>query len=183
MINLLPPDGKKALRTEYYLRVATTYSFLVGIALAITAALLLPTYFYVRFQSAALSASAAAEGREAETFAAIERAVTEANALSELYNESPRYVPLSEIVAELTSLSGRGVTLQSFTLGRSGETFPTFTIVGTAENRNALVEFRNRVEAHEYFASVDLPLSTLARDVNIPFQVNVTPAAVIVNPL
>jgi len=174
MINLLPPDGKRALRTQYWMRVVATYGSLIGFALAITTALLLPTFFHVRFQSDALDLSAHETSSEADDFAYVEAAIGRANAISELLIETAEHVPPSAVINEIEFLADSRALITTIDITTNAGAVSRVTMAGVAPDRGALVSFRDAVEAHEYFSAMNLPLSTLARDTDISFQVELT---------
>ena len=59
-------------------------------------------------------------------------------------------------------------------LSRDGESVREISISGTAASRQALADFRNRLREEDGVESVDLPISNLAKDRDIPFELTVT---------
>lgn len=179
MINLLPPEGKKQVSKNYWFRVLSVYFTLFGSAFFVTSALLLPTYFYVSYQIDALSNAMSNE--EAESFKRIEASIAEANDISELLLNTPNAVNDTEIINEILNFSGGLVSIDSIKIQKNNRKVNEVIVSGAANNRSSLVAFRDSVEQHKFFKEVNLPLSNLAKDQDIPFSLTLEPSDLLKN--
>ncbi len=177
MINLLPPEGKKRVIKNYWLRVFSVYFTLLGSAFFVTLALLLPTYFYVSYQIDALGTSISNE--DAESLKKIETSITDANNISELLLHTPHVVNDTKIINEITSFSDGLVSIGTIKIQKKDRKVTEVTVSGRALNRSSLVSFRDSAEQHEFFDKVNLPLSNLAKDQDIPFSLTLEPSDVL----
>lgn len=177
MINLLPPAGKKQIVQLYWLRVAVVYFFLVTAVALITVALILPTYFFVGFQTHSLSSYISESGIAPDALQEIEDAIAEANTLGALLIDTPTFVTTAEIITVIEDIARDQVSITSVTVERDEIGKVTnIEVTGTAPSRAMLVEYRDAITAHAYFAEVNLPISNLAKDQNVPFLLELTPS-------
>ena len=177
MINLLPPEGKKKVHINYWLRVTTVYMTLLAVALLISTALLLPTYFYISYQIQAYSETLSND--EEKSIKQIEADITKANQVSGLLLKTPQITKDSELLDEIQLLSEQQVFISNITIRKKDRTFSEIVVNGVAKDRNSLVEFKNKAESHRFFKDVNLPLSNLAKDSDISFSLSLVPTDVL----
>lgn len=177
MINLLPPEGKKRVLRNYWLRVSSVYFMLLGSAFFITAALLLPTFFYVSYQIQALGNSITEA--DVESLKKIETSISDANVISELLLSTPEVVHDSEIINEVITFSNNLVSVGTIRIQKNNRKVTEVTVNGTARDRSSLVSFKNNAEQHRFFDEVNLPLSNLAKDQDIPFSLTLEPSDIL----
>lgn len=175
MINLLPPEGRSLVKREYWLRVASAYAVLVTIASLVTIAVLLPTYFHVAFQINTVIEDIANVG-SAEDYARLEGEIKTANAISSLLVKSTAPIPATTIIAKIKELAETANTIEGISISTKEGVVDSIVVTGTARTRSALVGLRDRIEAHELFETVELPISNLAKDENIPFSLTIKPS-------
>lgn len=176
MINLLPPAEKQRMKKEYKLRVFTVYFFFIGTALLIALVLLLPSYFLANViegdakrEVAILENSSESTEREeinAELLLIKERlrAITKVEDRTELY----------EVIDTIANVGGNSISISSISYSRGfdGE-HSTLLLGGIALTRDGLLAFTKTLEENELFAEVNLPVSSLAQDQNIEFNIDV----------
>lgn len=175
MINLLPPEGRSLVKREYWLRVVSAYAILLTIASVITIVILLPTYFHVAFQINTVIEDIANTG-SAEDYARLEGEIKTANAISGLLVKSTTPIPATTIIAELKELAETTNNIEGITITTKEGVVDSIVVTGIAQTRSALVGMRDRIEAHEHFETVELPISNLAKDENIPFSLIIKPS-------
>jgi hypothetical protein len=175
MINLLPPEGRSLVKREYWLRVLSAYAVLLTVAFVITIVVLLPTYFHVAFQINTVIEDIANVG-SAEDFARLEGEIKTANAISSLLVKSTAPIPATTIIAEIKKLAEATNTIEGITISTKEGVVDSVVVTGSAKTRSTLVGMRDRIEAHEYFETVELPISNLAKDENIPFSLTIKPS-------
>lgn len=167
--NLLPPSTKRALRTRYYLRVLTVFSFMAAACLVAGSIALVPAYVartstagMLETELADLRAQLEAEGVDRDSIAEMSELVGQLTAYSQ-----PR---ATEQLATVESYAD-GLLLSSyvFDLARN-----TVTVEGVSPTRNALVTFADSLEADAMVLSVSLPLSSLAAREDVSFELSAT---------
>ncbi|MEL6805041.1 MAG: hypothetical protein AAFO91_14800 [Bacteroidota bacterium] len=180
MINLIPHSARAQIKTEYWLRAVTVWSFMLAFALLLIFALQLPTYVLVISLDEALrtqiNTAAATQGE----FADLEQQVIDTNNLVvHLTEQEQQTVRFSELMYELDAISPAAVQLMQFDMRRADGRIEAIEVVGRANSRTALSNYRDRVEAHELFGAAELPISNLAKDSDIPFSMTITMAEII----
>lgn len=182
MTNLLPAQGKKRLKQQYWMRVATVFFIVAGIGFLVSAATLLPTYFYISFQSNALKNASAAHQADTLSFREMDDAIELANDISVALTADQEYINVNEVQKEIIAFSEGLATINNISIAK--EEYVTSVVVsGVAFDRESLVEFRDKAEAHRFFTYVKLPLSNLAKDQDIPFSLTLEPSETLMNPL
>lgn len=173
MINLIPPAARKGVVTEYWVRVATVWMFLLGTALILVAVMQSPAYVLVKLQLNAFSDGVAEATLQEEEFQAGQAAIKDAHQLSSLLLDTTQSTSFVTISQALNELAGEEITVSGIDMGRSEGQISTLAITGTAATREGLSSYRNRIEAHELFSEVFLPLSNLAKEEDILFQITI----------
>ena len=175
MINLIPPQAKRAITKEYWLRVAVVWLLLVGTALACVAVMKIPAYALINAQANALeqefAAGAVGRAESQSSEDAIKLANTQARHLADVSSSTP----FSVFIRELDQLSGGGVEISNFDMGRDDGVVSRITVSGIADRRSDLTRFNDVIEAHPLFVEAELPISNLAKDREIKFSISVTP--------
>lgn len=80
----------------------------------------------------------------------------------------------SVLLEKAISLSPKGIRLTSF-LWTKTEEGANLSVAGVARDRQTLLSFQNRLNNSGYFSNATLPISNLARDKNIDFQIKFSP--------
>lgn len=183
MINLLPPEGKKRVLTNYWIRVASVFLVLIGCSFLITTALLLPTYFYLSFQGNALSRNFTTVEAGSETYATLEKEINLANDISDVLLDEKIYIDVTEVTDQVMGFTSDKISISSVSISKTDGYISEVRVIGRAADRSSLLGFRDTVEAHELFSEVDLPLSDLAKDQDIPFSLKLEPSDLMKTPL
>jgi len=173
MINLIPPSAQKEVKKEYALRVATVLLSLIASACMIVVILCVPVYVLIRSQLDAFLSEYTQAHSESETYKDAEAAIVEANNTAQLLSLGHKDITLGEIVGELKELSGTDIAITETLLSRTADGLAPMSIKGTASSRLALTAFQTKLEDHPQFKNVVLPLSNLARDKDIVFNITV----------
>jgi hypothetical protein len=176
MINLIPPGAQKQVKREYWLRVFTVWVILIASACVMIATLYMPVYVLVKSQLDAYLQAYTQASVESESFKDSEKAVEKANDIAELLSAANKALPFSTVIYELEEVSRQyKITITEFVLLRDDGKLQPIVLRGTALSRLDLTSFRDAVEAHELFKSVELPLSNLAKDKDITFSITIEP--------
>ncbi len=172
MINLIPPEGHKQVRREYLSRVAAVFALLVTGALVGGACLLLPSYILLSYQLKAQVESAASPEVESE-YADASRALADTSQLAKRLSAPAGSINTSEILAHVNTNLSAEVALTAFSVSRAGEKVAV-TARGTAQTRESLRKFVETLKRDAFFMDARVPVSDLARDVDLSFTLTLT---------
>ncbi len=174
MINLIPPEGHKAVKREYILRVGATLAFLFGWVAIFLGIALVPTYVLIDAQIDTFVLEEATEEVKEESFKKAQEEVhTIETVLTQLKTDTSKVLP-SVVIAEIQKQSPSNVTFRQFSIDEVGGIIEKVQIQGIAPTRESLARLKNVLEASEMFNTAEVPLADLARDVELPFAITVT---------
>lgn len=174
MINLIPPEGATLVRWEYLLRVAVVWFTLLACTAAIVALTLVPTYVLLYARADALSVAYTRLMKDdEEVYRAAQKSIQDANALAGQLSRPAVTVTPSHIFGRISEQLPEDVTLGGFLYTYDG-TGPSLQVAGTADTREALVHFRDMLERDPLFVDAVVPVSSLAKDVLVPFTMTLT---------
>lgn len=174
MINLIPADAKKHLVREYWIRSVTVWFFLWTFVLVLGIALLVPSFVLLNLQVKAYSDSAETADEKNANFEAVAKELEQASKTAAALGEYFSYTPMTAYIELLRGFESSAVSITQVGLERTGTEIGLVTLTGIAEDRQALAAFRNRMLEHELIETVDLPISNLAKDRQIPFELTIT---------
>lgn len=175
MINLIPPDARTQVKREYWTRVISVWMMLAATAFVMITLLRVPVFVLVSSQLNAFADSYERAASEDLQFKESEELIVEANEIGRLLSESNESRFFSAIITKLDELSGEGITISSISIERTDDIVSAVSVIGFAETRFSLASFKDRIEADPYFESAALPLSNLAKDKDIPFNIAIKP--------
>lgn len=174
MINLIPPQAKKGVVREYWLRVVSVWFYTWSAALLGGVLIMVPAYVLINSQVSVYQESAKSASAKVANFGDVSKSLTASSLQASKLLTGFRQSLISERISTLRSLEKPGVTISEFAITRTDEAYEPIQVSGTAENRQALAAFRDRLLALPDVASVDLPISNLAKDRDIQFSLTVT---------
>lgn len=174
MINLIPQKAKRNLSIEYWIRVVSVWFTTWAVSLCIGASVLLPTYVLIGSQIDVYEASATAASEKVADYENVSTALVQASLQAKMIMSEMRAPLFSEYITLFEELQGEDVSLTQVSMDRNGGEVSPVALNGVADNRQSLASFRDRLLASEEVVSVDLPISNLARDKDIPFTLTVT---------
>ena len=175
MANLIPTEAKKTIVTEYWLRVVVTWAYLIGTGLLIVALLKAPALWAIESQLQAYSGAYDSAQEKVETIKTSQITIEEANDLAALLANSASTTSSVAVLETLDTIAGTDVIISGFRLSKDDKKVININITGVAKTRTALADFRTNIEAHEYFKKADLPISNLAKESDIAFNIDITP--------
>ena len=170
MINLLPPKAKKYLIVEYRLRLLSILMLIVAFACLMALALSFPTSILLSRQTETLLANSDLNRELGEERVRIARELSDTRTLINHLSKEIKTKPYSEIISSLDGMAGVGVSLDQFSFDNRNK----LIISGIATSRAELSSFKGRLEERSDFKSVELPLSSLVKDVDLPFSITIT---------
>ncbi len=166
-LNLLPEEKKERLLALLRFLFIKNILEIVIIICAIMAAALIWGWFLLagEYQNLSVSASLVDRG-----FTSRNQDIRRANKVIRAVERSSQgYAPVLDKFLELADALPPGIKLNSLNLNREAS---NMSLVGTALNRQALLDFRETLKKFFWIASVEAPESLLEQKENINFELN-----------
>lgn len=188
MIDLLPTSEKSAIRKEYRLRVLTVSLGLLSSVFAAMVISLLPTYLLTVSRYDAFLAESQSDETQSRISQVkdMELMVRDTNKKIDILKEGTAVIRVQDIVGEILESKGAGLTITSLAYDSGGVTSkrgkedivtpPTLVIQGSASDRAALLSFKETLSQKKEFGAVDLPISSLVKETNLSFSINISMA-------
>ena len=181
MANLTTEKQKKAIRTDYYVRLFSV-SLIVPIALLgiFLLAYVIPYYISVSKKDLKVAEQfnsvISVENKEnvGESVSKIVTETVDEMKVSELYS-SASLVP-SVYFSKIISNKNSSIQINSLSFSTPKPGQGQFVVDGSSKNREGLVAFIQDLKSKAGFVSVDSPVSDFAKDSNIAFTLNITAA-------
>ncbi len=178
-MNLLPDTEKNLLKKGLLLRFAVLVAIMVTIALVINFVALAPAYILARVKLLdAVSKPELADGEVAETSPDLLLGLpTEISAKLKIMEANIPKQTLVEIFDGVGKVMPEGVMVSSVSfsdhVGPSEKNSKKIDIAGVALDRKSLIDFSEALKTISFITSVDLPVSNLAKDRNLPFTIKI----------
>lgn len=174
-MNLLPKQHKEDLRKGFKLRFLITALFVVSAAFCLGLIMLLPAYFLTPGRFIEMASENFYLDDDAPLASEIlvqpERIDAKLKFLQAHLSQPASTEIFSGIVLALPS----GVSLDSIALSRgTGEKGTIVSVSGNAPSRESLVTFSSALRESGLFAEVDVPVSNLAKDRDLPFSIEMS---------
>lgn len=173
MINLLPLAVKKKITKEYWVRVVSVWFFILSIALVLVSLLLLPVYVLIGSQISVYETTASEVAAKVEDFDVSAVPLAKANSQAQKLFELRKVKHFSDLVNDFNSLENVGLEISSLKFERDNGLVKNAYLSGTAKSRKDLSDFRAELVSMPEVKSVDLPISNLAKDRDIDFDLTV----------
>lgn len=175
--NLMPSERQRALKRDYYLRLAVVVALFVSAITAIAMALLAPTYVFLtesihaKKQQLASIESSYSSASDKTLSARLNALAAQADSLIALSKEKS----VGALVRSLLAISRPGISLSGIGyVPATAKTPGTLTIRGTAWTRDALRNYQLAIQDAPFAQTVDLPVSAFAQNSDISFTITVT---------
>ncbi len=176
IINVLPISEKKLLRKEYALRLATVSFCLFSILSIVATLLLLPSYTFSQSKAATLEAQVSDFNLSHPELSEndLRKIISEINQTLIILDagKSKRIVSV-DVFNTILSLRPLGVRFSQVFYMEDGDGKGTLEIRGNAIDRTALKALETAFESDPHIASVDLPVSSFTKRINIDFVLKV----------
>lgn len=174
MINLIPASAKKSLIQEYWLRVVSVWFLLWATTLLVGVFILVPSYVLLDSQVSAYKDSAESASEKIANYKKVSDELTRSGKLAATMKENFALGYVSDYVTLFRNLEHSGITISEIGIERTDKDISPIRISGVATNRQALAAFRDRALEEEQITAVDLPISNLTKDKDIPFEITAT---------
>jgi len=174
MINLIPPEAKNKIIIEYWTRVVSVWSAAITAALIAGICILVPTYVLITIQIGTNESSSKAASEKVSEYESFTKELANANQKAKVISDSANDTPISNLIYMIRSYESSEVTVSKVAMSRIKGGFDPIVVSGEARSRQALAAFRDKLLAEPNVAAVDLPISNLAKDKDIQFNLTVT---------
>ena len=174
MNTLLPPAYQTAFRREKIARLIFSCGMLFVVVLLVGIVCMAPSYFVLVLSRGEVLRQLAAEEEalKRKEITSVEAAIDTVNAKLSILekNESRRYL-FSSILSPLVNQVFPGVKISSIELRRGADNGFMLALQGTADTRDNLLAYINRLKASREISSLDAPISNVLKENNISFYV------------
>lgn len=186
MIDLLPTAEKNAIRKEYRLRVFAVCLGMLFLALAAAVFSFLPTYLFTLFRYESFLTESESDETQSRISQAKEKETTvrDTNKKIDLLKSGASSPHVKDIFLEILESKTAGVAITGLSYDHGGVLSkkgkdeavspPTIGIQGKSSDRTALLAFRDALAQKKEFNSVDLPISSLVKDTELSFSINIS---------
>lgn len=174
MINLIPPEGHKMIRREYFLRVGSTILFLFSSVIVCLTIALVPRYVLIDAQIKTTEAGSNQEGINNDVYVAVEKEVSDVNSVLSQFKMVSAPILSSTVIEQIRSTAPTSIIFETFVVNSTGDHIDAVQISGVAPTREALAELKSDLEASSMFEKAEVPIADLVRDNNLPFTITVT---------
>ncbi len=187
MINLIPNEEKKKMEKDFLCRLAAFSLLMLGSSVLVGLFLLLPSYVLSSIQASSVAdkiklqeAENAFSESDMNTLQTVETLRKKIAVVEEA--EKNKNIFSRTVLDEILSRRTGGIKIigvyykneASTPAGKDGRG-EIVNVAGTAADREALIRFRESLEAGAAFSKVELPISNLVRASNITFTLTLTP--------
>lgn len=172
MINLIPSSAKKHIIREYWLRVISVWFFILAGVFFILSSLLIPVYTLIDSRVSVYAESGEKALSDAKSYNLSSVPLVLANKEAKLILLLKDQVRFSEFVETLSKLQNQGITIDSFEFQKTATGVAPINISGKALTRQSLAIFRENLLQNPLIETVDLPISNLAQDRDINFNIS-----------
>lgn len=174
MINLLPQNEKILIQKEYRLRLLAVWLIFIFIGTLICLVLLTPSFVLSLYELDVQNQFTTKEPNQ-PVGANPQAVLATADSLLAALTPASSSVPtMPSAIIDLINGDRNGNTITSFLFSQNASNTPVVTIQGTAQSRDSLLAMSRALQQESAVAAVDLPVSDLAMDSNIPFSIEVT---------
>ncbi len=175
MINLIPPQARKQVRIEYWVRVVSVWMLLLAVASFICALLLIPSLVLIQSQLKAFEGAYKTASDQNDAYKALEKEVRDANTIARQLVSIDVTPLFTQFITDIENTAAKKVVLRSIDGKRNEEGFvEEIKVSGVAPTRTSLVAFKEELTKLDAFESVHLPLSNLAKDKDASFNIVIT---------
>jgi len=173
MSNLLPKQEKQALVKLYRKRFVAVVLIFIACAAIMGSILILPAFFLAETTERALTEKLAMLNQQetSELQRSLGQSVGDINMKLGVFKENIKSSPLiADFIDPMLSVKSPSIHLTHFTYAvdaTSGKV--TMDISGTADTRQALTAFAERVRVLDGIAEVTVPITSFIKDQNVTF--------------
>ncbi len=174
--DLLPPERKRALRRDYFLRVGVVSLSMATALVAVYSVLLIPSYLFLSSTAKTKSARLAelthslAASDEVQLSTRLAALSKDAGTLLALGSEPSVTGQFSALLA----VARPGITISQIAYTPPSASAGQIVVSGVAVTRDSLRQYQIALQAAPFATSADLPVSAYAQNADIPFAITIT---------
>ena len=174
---LLPDEEIKELRKEYRVRLFIISLFFISLAIVVGILSLFPAYMSVYSpESWALTRSDEVQvNKQVVSTEDMQKELVLAQQAIAKLTAGEDGTSYSDIIQDILAHRSAGIFITSFEMSRvvGTSTTPDITVSGKASSREALIDFKKRLEGDVKFKKVELPVSDLAKSKDVKFSLKI----------
>lgn len=169
-LNLIPPEKKKEIAKSNHLKLVIGTEFFLTLIIVCFFGVLL-SLRYILSLSYEARANFLAKGRETEQYERImyfdEQFKKINKQVSAVISVKKDQLFWSFLLEKLSQLVFSGIEINTLDTNDY-----LVSIIGTANSRNDLILFKEKLESEKCFSDIDLPISDLVNKDNVEFQID-----------
>ncbi len=174
MSNLLPRSSKRAVITEYRVRLGASWLFMLAIVFFLTAWMLLPTYIFVSTELHTAEGAFQKQSKDTTTtYDSTLKAIREANSIGARLAKNNVDVEVTDVIRQVNKELGLNVRFVGFSFTRQGTGAPQIQLRGIANTRDDLSQFIGRLKTNPFIADATVPFAELAQATNAAFTATI----------
>jgi len=176
MFKLLTEEGGRKVAREYAVRRAICLLLALVLVLTVGNIGLLPSYVLsnARQNEALERTRIMSNSEEGGSDASLQVWLGETNHKLQVLSPALDTDRPSDFIKTILDQKAAGITITGFLWVRAKDKI-ALSVNGVAASRQSLVTFENRINSSKYFSEVALPISNLAKDRDIDFQIKFSP--------
>jgi hypothetical protein len=177
-MNLLPNKEKETLKKNLKLRFLILALFLLSISFLLGLIMLLPSYFLALGNLSKISLeNSLSTLKNDDTVKTILNLPQEINSKLKLLQANSKSVSVTDTVSKIIKYLPAGVKLNSVSFAKNqnykDKDGTVVMVSGVALSRDSLVLFASSLKESGLFSDVEVPVSSLTKDRNLPFSMNI----------
>ncbi len=174
MYKLLPETAREKVRGEYLLRRTVVMVSALILVLVVTMVGLFPSYVLSKARQKEVSEKALfPEPTDSESADDLDKWLADINLKLKVLSPKLDADRPSLLMLEVINVKGSGVRLTGFNWVKM-EGSGTLSVTGVAQDRQSLLSFETKLKDSGQFSSVALPVSNLAKDRDINFELKLS---------
>ena len=163
------------IKREYLLRVGAVYCFLFSIVCVLIIVALIPMYVLVRAEINDVTLDAEREQGTALSLQNVDTTIAITNSVLAQLSTSEQPFIVSIAIDEIQKLAPAGIVFKTFYVEGVKGVVEKILVQGTSPTREKLSQLKIALEASDLFQTVEVPISDLARDVDLSFTITILP--------
>lgn len=175
-MNLLPKKEKEDLKKGLKSRFAIMTMFLVSVTFLLSFITLLPSYF-LTIDFSGMTPVSFSQKTENQDLAKILNLPEEINSKFGFFQSNINNASVTDSLYKIIKDLPNGVIINSISFSRNqvyNEKKGTVILLsGIASDRDSMVSFSTLLKNSNSFSQIDMPVSNLTKDKNLPFSINV----------
>ena len=176
-MNLLPKTEKEAIKKGLKLRFVIVALFLLAASFLVGFIVLLPSYFLASGYFSKATAEEYSLGvKNDDSVKKILNLPREIDAKLIFFQSNIKSISVAGYFSKIVGYLPKGVKLDSISFSRNktnNKNGDSIVVSGMAIDRDSLISFSNLLKNSNLFSDVVVPVSSLTKDKNLPFSMNI----------